>query len=309
MSLQVSVMEKTVASRDKIVSQLYERLEQLEQLLKNQARRTKVSRLVDDCVDLKSKVSERNEILMSSIVEAVVSEASASSNKVNDHCRFVLDSARDYLVDKALTSQSSGRSSKRSPTSSKRPKMLLKLQEEELERQAEARKAIREAEVRVKQLEIDEYKRQQLQKYRDECQLDEIESNSSESDCNVEDIVQTKTSEWVNSLPPSTTVDSGPSHLQPKSNLVEKLLHQTSHLNEKPPQVVDVVTSQSSFVNNSVGTSLPFVDVNAPSKATISSTGMVGSTFGALTIGNKIVSSNNETIGLIVPCEYFAFKH
>ena len=59
MSLQVFVMEKTVASRDKIVSQLYERLEQLEELLKNQARRTKVSRLVDDCVDLKSKVSER----------------------------------------------------------------------------------------------------------------------------------------------------------------------------------------------------------------------------------------------------------
>ena len=80
MSLQVSVMEKTVASRDKIVSQLYERLEQLEELLKNQARRTKVSRLVDDCVDLKSKVSERNEILMSSNVQAVVSEASASSN-------------------------------------------------------------------------------------------------------------------------------------------------------------------------------------------------------------------------------------
>ena len=301
MSLQVSVMEKTVASRDKIVSQLYERLEQLEELLKNQARRTKVSRLVDDCVDLKSKVSERNEILMSSNVEAVVSEASASSNKVNDHCRFVLDSAREYLVDKALTSQSSGRSSKKSSTSSKRSKMLLKLQEEELERQAEARKAILETEVRVKQLEIDEYKRQQLQKYRDECQLDEIESNSSESDCNVEDIVQTKTSEWVNSLPPSTTVDSGPSHLQPKSNLVEKLLHQTSQLNEKPPQVVDVVTSQSSFVNNSVGTSLPFVDVNAPSKATISSTGVVGSTFGSLTIGNKVVSSNNETIGLIVP--------
>ena len=251
---------------------------------------------------------------MSSNVEAVISEASASSNKVNDHCRYVLDSAREYLVDKALTSQSSGRSSKKSSTSSKRSKMLLKLQEEELERQAEARKAILEAEVRVKQLEIDEYKRQQLQKYRDECQLDEIESNSSESDCNVEDIVQIKTSEWVKSLPPSTTVDSGPSHLQPKSNLVEKLLHQTSHLNEKPPQVVDVVTSQSSFVNISVGTSLPFVvDVNAPSKATISFTGVVGSTFGALTIGNKVVSSNNETIGLIVvsvvSCEYFALKH
>ena len=41
MSLQVSRMEKTVASRDKIVGQLYERLEQLDELLKNQARQTK----------------------------------------------------------------------------------------------------------------------------------------------------------------------------------------------------------------------------------------------------------------------------
>ena len=102
--------------------------------------------------------------------------------------------------------------------------MLLKLQEEELERQAHARKALREAEVRVKQMEIDEYKRQQLQKYRDECQLDEIKSNSNESDCNVEETVQTKTSEWVNSLPSCATVDSEPNGLQPESNLVEEPL-------------------------------------------------------------------------------------
>ena len=50
----------------------------------------------------------------------------------------------------------------------------MKLQEEELERQADARKAILDAKIRVKLLEIDDYKRQQLQKYRDECQLDEI---------------------------------------------------------------------------------------------------------------------------------------
>ena len=85
---------------------------------------------------------------MSSNVEAVVSEATASSNKVNDHCRFVLDSAREYLVDQELTSQSSGRSSKKSSTSCNCSKMLLELQEEELERQADARKAI------LKQLEI-----------------------------------------------------------------------------------------------------------------------------------------------------------
>ena len=83
MSLQISVMEKTVASCDKIVGQLYECLGQLEEPLKNQARRTKVSRLVNDCVDLKSNVSERQEYLMSSNVEAVVSEASLSSNEVS----------------------------------------------------------------------------------------------------------------------------------------------------------------------------------------------------------------------------------
>ena len=78
----------------------------------------------------------------------------------------------------------------------------------------------------------------------------------------------------VNSLPPSTTVDSGPSRLQHKSNLVEEPLHQTSHLNEKPLQVVDNVTAQSSFVNSSVGLCLPFVGVNAPSKGLIGSTGV-----------------------------------
>ena len=130
--------------------------------------------------------------------------------------------------------------------------------------------------------------RQQLRKYQDECQLDEIESNSSELDCNVEYIVRTKTSEWVNSLPPSTTVDSGPSHLQPKSNLVEEPLHQTSHSNEKPPQVVVNVTSQSSFVKWSVGPSLPFVGVNDPSKGPIASTGVIDGTFGALTLGSPL---------------------
>ena len=164
MFLQVSVLEKTVASGGKIVrgGQLYKRLEQLEELLKNEARRTKVSKLVDDCVDLKSNGGERNGIFVSSNVETVVSEASASSNKINDHFRLVLDSAREYLVDQALTSQSSGRCSKKSSTSSKRSFMLLRLQEEGVERQADARKAILEAELRDKQLEIDEYRRQQL---------------------------------------------------------------------------------------------------------------------------------------------------
>ena len=64
-----------------------------------------------------------------------------------------------------------------SSTSAKRSKMLLKLRGEEFERQVDARKAVLEAELRVKQLEIDEHKRQHLQKYREECQLDEIESN------------------------------------------------------------------------------------------------------------------------------------
>ena len=41
---------------------------------------------------------------MSSNVKAVVGEAFASSNKVNDHCRLVLVSVPEYLVDQAFTS-------------------------------------------------------------------------------------------------------------------------------------------------------------------------------------------------------------
>ena len=205
MSLEISVKEKTVASRDKIVGQLYERLEQLEELLKNQARRTKISRLADDCVDLKSKVGKRKEVLKSWNVEAVVSEASASSNKVNDHCRLVLDSALEYLVDRALTSQSSGRTSEKSSASFKSSKMLLRLQEEKLERQVDSHKAMLEFEVRVKQLGSDHYVNVNNSRSI-ETKWDKIESNSSDSNCNDEDNDQTKTSEWVNSLPPSATV-------------------------------------------------------------------------------------------------------
>ena len=159
--------------------------------------------------------------------------------------------------------------------------MLLKPQEEVFESRADAHKAILEAERRVKQSETDEYKRQHLQKYRDECQLLD-ESNSSESNCNVEANFLTKTSEWVNSSPHSATVDSLPIRPQRMSNRVNELLQQMYHLNEKHEHVVDNVTSQSSFVNNSVGPSLLFVYNNAPSKAQIGSTCVVDSTFGTL---------------------------
>ena len=83
-------------------------------------------------------------------------------------------------------------------------------------------------------------------------------------------------------MPPSATVDCGPSSLQPKSNLVEEPLQHISHLNNKPAQVVDIVTSKSSFVHNSVGPGLRLVADNALSKGPTGSTGVVDSTFGAL---------------------------
>ena len=98
---------------------------------------------------------------------------------------------------------------------------------------------------------------------------------------------------------PSATVDSGPSRSQPKSNLIEEPL-QISHSNGTPGQVVDIFTTQSSFVKNSVGSCLPFVDVNAPLKAPLSSSGVVDSTFGALTLANEVVFPNNEAFGLNV---------
>ena len=102
--------------------------------------------------------------------------------------------------------------------------------------------------------------------------------------------------------------------MQLKTKLVEEPLHQPSHLNEKPPQVVDNVTSQSSFVNSLVGPSLPSVGVNAPSKGPIGSTGVVNGTFGALTLGNRVVPSNNEASGLnelqsSLASTFFAFEH
>ena len=75
---------------------------------------------------------------MSLNIEVVVSEASVSSNKVSNPCLLDLDSVREYLFDQELNSQSSCKSSKNSSTPSKRSMMLLKLQEEELEPQADA---------------------------------------------------------------------------------------------------------------------------------------------------------------------------
>ena len=43
---------------------------------------------------------------------------------------------------------------------------------------------------------------------------------------------------------------------------------------------------------------MPFVGVNAPLKEPIGSTGVVDGTFGALTLGNRVVPSNNEASGL-----------
>ena len=76
------------------------------------------------------------------------------------------------------------------------------------------------------------------------------------------------------------------------------LKNRTSYLNEKPAQVVVNVTSQSSIANNSVGPSLLFVGGNAPLKVPIGSTGVVDDTFGALTLINRVVPSNNEASGL-----------
>ena len=97
--------------------------------------------------------------------------------------------------------------------------------------------------------------------------------------------------------------------MQPKTNLVEVQLQQTSRLNDKPSQVVNNVVYWSSFVNNSVGPSLPFVTANAPPKGPIGSACVVDSTFGGLTLGNPVVFSGNEAPVLKEAQSYFAFEH
>ena len=63
-------------------------------------------------------------------------------------------------------------------------------------------------------------------------------------------------------------------------------------------RIVDNVSSQSSFVNISVGPRLSIVGVNDPTKTPIVSNGVVDSTSGALTLGNQVASSNKEAFGL-----------
>ena len=151
---------------------------------------------------------------MSSENEAIVREATDCSNRVNQLCQEVFQSTRDYLNDRELKSQSSGKGSRKSG-SSKRSRVSLRLQEEEIERQAAARKAILEAELFLKQMEIDEQKRQQIQKVRDQCELEDV---SSESDQNEEEVNNLKTTEWVQSIPTFRQSGPGTSRL-PDQNL------------------------------------------------------------------------------------------
>ena len=76
----------------------------------------------------------------------------------------------------------------------------LKMQEEKLERQAEAQKKLLEAELHLKLLQVDEEKRKNVQAAKDKAWLSERDKNLEDGSVDLEndENVQNVTEEWVN---------------------------------------------------------------------------------------------------------------
>ena len=86
-----------------------------------------------------SIVAEKITKLSKNDSEVVRAEATANAEQVNDRCKQSLEEARNYVFAQSPKSQKSKQSTKRSKTSSKaRALVELQLEQEELERQAEA---------------------------------------------------------------------------------------------------------------------------------------------------------------------------
>ena len=92
---------------------------------------------------------------MESKEEAICNEATATSSEVNNFCREIFEKTLKYLREPTPKSESSKRSSE---CSYMRAQIELKMQEEELERKAEAQKKLLEAELHLKLLQVDETK-------------------------------------------------------------------------------------------------------------------------------------------------------
>ena len=116
---------------------------------------------------------------------------------VNNFCREFFEKTQKYLREPTPKIEGSKRSSK---CSSMRAQIELKMQEEELERQAEAQKKLLEAKLHLKLLQVDEEKRKKVQAAKDKAWLSELDKNSEDGSVDLEndENVQNLKEEWVN---------------------------------------------------------------------------------------------------------------
>ena len=199
-------IEKLLLDREKSIKKLFEALDALDDNVNRICRRIKVQALIDECVNLQHIVAEKNTKLSKSDSEGVRAEATANAEQVNDRCKQSLEEARNYVFAQSPKSQKSKQSTKRSKTSSKaRALVELQLEQEELERQAEAQKKLLEAEMHMKALQIEEATRKKVQAAKDKACLASIEDDESDNDpeesvISAKENAATKTAKWVNDI-------------------------------------------------------------------------------------------------------------
>ena len=125
---------------------------------------------------------------------------------MTDHCKPSLEEARNYVFAQSPKSQQSKQSTKRSKTSSKARSLVeVQLEQEELERQAEAQKKLLEAEMHMKASQIEEATRKKVQAAKDKTSLASIEDDESHNDPDesvipAKENAATKTAKWANDI-------------------------------------------------------------------------------------------------------------
>ena len=199
-------IEKLLLDREKSTKKLFEALDAPDDNVNRSCRRIKVQALIDECNNLQHIVAEKNTKLSKSDSEGVRAEATANAEQVNDRCKQSLEEARNYVFAQSPKSQKSKQSTKRSKTSSKaRALVELQLEQEELERQAEAQKKLLEDEMHMKALQIEEATRKKVQAAKDKACLASIEDDESDNDpeesvISAKENAATKTAKWVNDI-------------------------------------------------------------------------------------------------------------
>ena len=71
----MSNIEKVKSARDALKQRLLEKVDQLDDFLTQKTRRIKVSKLLDECTDIKHQIAEKTAKLTESESEAVCKEA------------------------------------------------------------------------------------------------------------------------------------------------------------------------------------------------------------------------------------------